>query len=297
MSVKRHNIPLGGLRAFETVARHQNMVHAAEELCVTHSAVSQQIRKLEEFFDTKLFDRKHKPLRLTPKGERLLSKVTYGLNVLSQGTEEICHGEIEGELKVSCVPGLGANWFVDELGSFLRSYDNVSVHVLSDNWQHPRPPEDVDLALVYGSSDYPGMRVTRLGHPEFFPVCSPQLLGRRHAMRTASELLDFTLLHDYGEKTWARWFAAAGVDSPEPNRVMMFDSAHLSLQAARAAHGIALADQATVRRDLSEGRLLRLFELNVPGTHPYYIITPPTERSKPAAKALEAWLLEQYRAI
>ena len=226
-----------------------------------------------------------------------MSKVTYGLNVLNRAAEEICHGEIAGELKVSCVPGLGANWFVYVLGDFLHSHDNLVAQVLSDNWQNPRPTEDVDLALVYGSSDYPGMRVTRLGHPEFFPVCSPQLIGTRHAMRHASDLLRFTLLHDYGEKTWARWFAAASIDSPEPNRDMMFDSAHLSLQAARAAHGIALADEATVYRDLNDGRLIRLFELSIPATHPYYIVTPPTDRLKPAARALEAWLLEQYRAI
>jgi DNA-binding transcriptional LysR family regulator len=297
MSIKRHNIPLGGLRVFEAVARHQNMMNAAEELYVTHSAVSQQIRKLEEQLGVQLFDRKHKPLRLTAKGETLLRKVTSGLNLLAQGTDEVCHGEIEGELKVSCVPGLGANWFVHVLGDFLHSYEKVLAFVHSDPWQHPGLPEDVDLAVVYGSAEYPGLRVTRLGHPEFFPVCSPQLLGTRHAMRHPSELLKFTLLHNYGEKTWARWFSAAGVSSPEPDRDMIFDSAHLSLQAARAAHGIALADEATVSRDLSDGRLIRLFELSIPATHPYYIVTPPAGRLKHAARALESYLLEQFRMI
>ncbi len=297
MSFKKHNIPLGGLRAFETVARHQNIVSAARELCVTHSAVSQQIRKLEEILNIQLFDRKYKPLRLTAKGERLFGKVTNGLDLLAQATDEICHGEIEGKLKVSCVPGLGANWFIYVLGDFIRSYDKVLAFVHSDSWQHPGLPGDIDLAIVYGSAEYPGMRVTRLGHPEFFPVCSPQLLGTQHAIRQPSEMLNFTLLHDFGEKTWARWFAAAGVDSPEPNRDVVFDSAHLSLQAARAAHGIALADEATVHRDLSDGRLIRLFELSIPATHPYYIVTPPTDRLKHAASALESYLLEQFRLV
>ena len=203
MSFQRRNIPLNGLRTFEAVARHRNMVSAADELCVTHSAVSQQIRKLETHLNAQLFDRRHKPLRLTIKGERLLSKVTNGLNLLTQGAEEACHGEIEGTLKVSCTPGLCANWFVYVLGDFLQSYDKVLASVHSAPGRQPEMPEDVDLAIIYGGAEYAGMRMTRLGHPEFFPVCSPQLLTGQPAIRQPSDLLRFTLLHDYGEKTWA----------------------------------------------------------------------------------------------
>ncbi len=297
MQIKRQNIPLNALRVFETVARQQNMARAADELCVTHSAVSQQVRKLEDLLNARLFDRSHKPLRLTAKGESLLASVTHGLDILARGTGQICHGEIDGEVNVSCVPGLGANWFVHMLGEFMRSHDKVRFRVFTEFWQQPGQREEVDLAIIYGSADHPGKRVTRLGHPEFFPVCSPQLLNTRHVIRHASELLGYTLLHDHGEDTWARWFAATGVEGQGTGRNLIFDSAHLSLQAARTGHGIALADAATVQKDLIEGRLIRLLSQSIPATHPYYIVTPPADRLNPAVLALETWLLEQYRMI
>lgn len=297
MNIKRQNIPLNGLRVFEAVARQQNMGRAAEELCVTHSAVSQQVRNLEEVLGAQLFDRKFKPLRLTVKGEQLQRTVVHGLNILLRGTDEIHFGEIEGELNVSCVPGLGANWFVHELGNFLKSYEKVHVQVFTDTWRHQVRTDNIDLEIVYGSAEHPGKRVTLLGHPEFFPVCSPQLLESQSAMQDASDLLSHTLLHEHSEQTWTRWFAAAGIENPKPNRNVMFDSAHLSLQASRAGHGIALADKAVVKNDLDRGRLIRLFELSIPASHPYYILTSPLDHCKPATIALETWVLEQYSAI
>ncbi len=149
MRINRQNLPLNGLRTFEVVARERNMTSAAEELNITHSAVSQQIRKLEDALATKLFDRRRKPLGLTAKGEELLASVSKGLDILTRGTEETCSGEIEGELEICCIPGLGSNWFVPVLGEFLSTYDKVRVQVSTDHWHHPTQLKKVDLALSY----------------------------------------------------------------------------------------------------------------------------------------------------
>ena len=296
MLFKRQLLPLNALRVFEAVARHRTMARAADELGVTHSAVSQQIGKLEDLLDARLFDRRHKPLLPTADGQQLLGSVTHALDLLARAAGEISSGEIEGDLTVACVPGLGANWFVSVLGEFLDTYAKIDVHVVTDFWHHPIQSEDADLSIAYGSAEHPDKRVTLLGHPEFFPVCSPRLVGNRRTFRAASDLLSCSLLHDYSKETWSRWFAASGVDDAQPRRDIVFDSAHLSLQAARAGHGVALGDAATVQHDLKEGRLIRLFESSIPAIHPYYIVTPPTHRLKPAASALESWLLQRYHA-
>ncbi len=297
MLMKRQRLPLHALRAFEAAARQSNLVRAAEELGVTHSAVSHQLRKLEESLNARLFDRRHKPLRLTQEGEQFLVAVTDAFDRLSRAAGEIQGGVFEGDLTVSCVPGLGANWLVPILGEFLSTYARVRIRIVTEYWHHPSEAEDADLAIAYGSAEHPGKRVVLLGHSEFFPVCSPRLVSDPRSIRDPSDLLGFNLLHEHSDETWSRWFIAAGVDDIGVSRGIFFDSAHLSLQAARAGYGVAMGDTPTVYGDLKEGRLIRLFAEAVPAIHPYYVITPALERMKPAAQTLEAWIIERFRAL
>lgn len=289
--MNRRNLPLYALRAFEVTARNHSMAKASEELGVTHSALSHQIRKLEDILGTALFDRRHKPLRLTAEGHLLQTGVADSFDRLTRATVGISESGLEGDLIVSSVPGLGTNWLVPILGDFLRSYAKLSVHIVTDFWHHPSPHEDADIAIAYGSAEHPGKRVVRLGQSDFFPVCSPRISDR---LVHHHDLIGSTLLHDFSEETWARWLIEAGIESMQDFRNISFDSAHFSLEAARSGLGVAMGDTPTVERDLREGRLVRLFDQSVPAMHPYYIITPPTAHMKPAASALEALLVERF---
>ncbi len=292
--MKRRNLPLHALRAFEATARAHSVSRAADELGVTHSAVSHQIKKLEELTGSTLFDRKHKPLRLTVQGEQLLSPVSDAFDRLARSTNDLKDGGLEGDLTVSCVPGLGANWLVPILGEFLKTYAKLRVRVITEFWHQPIEENDADLAVAYGSAQHAGKRVIHLGHSNFFPVCSPPLFADSDAIRNPEDLLRYTMLHDHSEESWQRWFVAAGVRSMSDARGIVFDSAHLSLQAARAGCGIAMGDTPTVHLDLKEGRLIRPFDRTVPAIHPYYIVTPPPDQVKPAAQALEVWLQDRF---
>jgi LysR family glycine cleavage system transcriptional activator len=289
--MKRRDLPLYALRGFEATARRRSLANAAEELGVSYSAISHQIRKLENILGTALFDRTHKPLRLTPKGHALLSGVTDSFDRLSHAAESVENTALEGRLTVSCVPGLGTNWFISVLGQFLKTYAMLEVHVVTEFWQHPTAHDEADLAIVYGSAEHSGRRVVRLGQSEFFPVCSPRIMA---GLSKPQNLAGLTLLHEYSEETWSRWLLETGFDDIENRRDIYFDSAHLALEAARAGFGVAMGDRPTILRDLSEGRLIRLFDHSIPAIHPYYIVTPPLERMTPAAKALEAWIIEQF---
>lgn len=289
--MKRRDLPLYALRGFEATARLGSLTSAAQELGVSYSAISHQIRKLEEILGTALFDRRHKPLSLTEKGHILLAGVTDSFDSLSRATEGVGDEGLVGELTVSCVPGLGTNWFIPVLGKFLKSYTRLNVHIVTEFWHHPAAHDDVDLAISYGSAEHKGRRVVRLGQSEFFPVCSPRIMDGLSKLR---DLTGMTLLHDYSEETWSRWMLEAGIDDFDDRRDIYFDSAHMALVAARAGFGVAMGDRPTIQGDLSEGRLVRLFDHSIPAIHPYYIVTPPSEHMKPAAQALEAWIVEQF---
>jgi DNA-binding transcriptional LysR family regulator len=203
----------------------------------------------------------------------------------------VSNEELEGELTVSCVPGLGSNWFVPLLGNFLRSYTGLNVYVRTEFWHQPLADNQVDLAITYGSAEHVGRRVVRLGQSEFFPVCSPRNMK---GLARPADLAGLTLLHDHSDETWSRWMFEVGIENLDGHRNVYFDSAHMALEAARMGDGIAMGDHPTVQKDLDEGRLVRLFDHAIPAIHPYYIVTSPSELMKPAARALETWIIAQF---
>ena len=292
--IKRSRLPLSALRAFEAAARHRNLLRAADELAVTHGAVSHQIRALELQLKAQLFDRRRRPILLTQAGEQLLAAVHDSFDRLTRVASAIQNGEIEGEITLSCVPGLATNWLVPRLGDFLSRHANVTVHVVTEYWRHPKMADQSDVAIAYGSAEHPGKRVVRLGHAEFFPVCSPALKKRKPSIKRPPDLLKYTLLHEYNDEAWSRWLAAVGVAGLKSARSAYFDGAHLSLEAARAGYGIAMGDMATVRDDLVKKRLVRLFAQTVPAAFPYYLVAPPEAEQPPALRALEEWLIAEF---
>lgn len=291
--MQQNRLPLHAMRTFAVAARHLNFVKAARELFVTHGAVSHQIRALEDQFGKPLFDRQRRPMRLTPAGEQLLAVVNDCLVRLQRAASAIQDGEIEGELTLSCVPGIASNWLVPNLGRFVAMHSSIGVHVVTEYWQRPIA-DGSDLAVIYGAASHPGKRVVLLGQSEFFPVCSPQLLEVSGPIARPADIARHTLLHEYNDETWSRWFAMAGIDDVAVARRIYFDGAHLSLQAARAGYGIAMGDPATVRDDLRRGTLVRLFDTAVPAAYPYYLIAARRSEQTAAARALEEWLLAEF---
>ena len=291
-----NRLPLHALRTFSVAARHLNMVAAARELFVTHGAVSHQIRSLETQLGKPLFDRSKRPMQLTTAGEQLLRVVNDCLDRLQRSAQAIESGEIEGELTVSCVPGVAANWLVPNLGDFVSQHARIAVHVLTEHWQHPGIAARADLGISYGSAERTGKRVVLLGQAEYYPVCSPKLLEAAGPIRTPHDIAQHTLLHEYSDTTWTRWFATVGMEDVRIARRVHFDGAHLSLQAARAGYGIAMGDLSTVRKDLADGTLVRLFNVAIPAAYPYYLVAAPRAEQSAAAVALEEWLIENFPA-
>lgn len=295
--MKRSLLPLHAFRAFEAAAECKSLTLAADELGVTHAAISHHLRSLEGQLGVALFDRTKRPMKLTDAGDRLLEAVKTGFDRISGAIAELKGHEFEGNLAVVSVPGLGANWLTEILGEFILAFPRVKIRMTTISWQQPMVSEDADIALIYGSADQTGRRVTLLGQSEVFPVCSPRLSIAQQKDVKPRDLLDYTIIHEHNTDMWTRWFITCGVAPSNIMRSIYFDGAHLTLQAARGGAGIAMGDIPTVGVDLREGRLIRLTNQAVPMAHPYYVTTPPVERLKPAAKALEAFIIERFQKL
>src|SRR5260221_3561442 len=265
--------PLNSLRAFEAAARHLNFSRAADELHVTHGAVSHQMKALEGHMGVALFRRQGRQMLLTDAGEQLLAHVAAALARLKRGVTEIRAASRGQVLTVSMTPAFATRWLIPRLADFQTAHPEIEVNVRATPALADFGAEDVDLAIRYGPGRWPGLEAEKLLDEEVFPVCSPFFSDGRLPARPA-DLADLPLLRD-SRQPWRDWVASIGLDLPEPSRGPIFDDASLLLQAASAGMGIALARRALVQAELDAGRLIRLFPDSARSSFAYYIVYPP----------------------
>jgi len=219
--VVRRLPPLNALRAFEAAARHESFTQAAQELCVTQGAVSQQVKALEAELGCRLFNREHHRLVITAAGRGYLAVVRDAFDQLALGTEALLQQHKSGTLSVSTSPNFASKWLVHRLGRFAEQHPSI-VLKLSASLQHVDfAREDFDLAVRHGDGQWPGLHVTRLCEEELFPVCSPALA---RALRTPQDLKKHTLLHIDERRDWGAWLEKAGAGGVDFARGPVFNA-------------------------------------------------------------------------
>jgi LysR family glycine cleavage system transcriptional activator len=284
-------LPLAALRAFEAAARHVSYSRAAEELNLTHGAISFQMRVLKEELGVDLFKRSGRRMVLTPEGQRLFGYVREGFTRLEQGMAEVRSARRGQVLAVSVHPGLAAYWVIPRLGDFQRRHPEIDVSLLPNITLVDFSRDDVDMALRYGPGDWPGVDAVKLMDEEIFPVCSPHFNGGA-LPKAPRDLAGLPLLRD-ARQPWSDWFKSIALDLAEPERGPLYTEPSLVLQAAIAGQGIALARGALARPAIEAGHLLRLFPRGVRARFSYYIVYPPAAASLPRVAVFRDWLLAQ----
>lgn len=286
--------PLNALRAFEAAGRNLSISRAAEELFVTHGAVSKQLKSLEQQLGLELFDRKRGGLALTPEGQALLDRLSHAFDELSLAVRNVRRGEIVGRVKIVCMSAFATHWLIPKLSRFVTRYADVTLTLVPPTEGDPFRDESVDIAILFGRPRWPHLNVQLLKQMEFFPVCSPVLLSGEHKIRRSSDLLRHILLDDPQNTHWNEWFALVGNASPKAARRLCFTDFNHNLAAARAGLGVALGDNVTGAADLLNGTLVRpLKEVLRPQNNAYFILTPAGGvMSKPAQAFLE-WLTDE----
>ena len=297
--LRRSQLPLNALRAFEAAARHLSFKKAAEELSVTPAAVSQQIRSLEEYMGLPLFRRTSRALVLTDRAQESLEALREGFDRIEDACASLTTPEDDTTLKVSVSPSFAAKWLVPRLERYYELNAEIVVKISATNELTDFASEDIDLAIRYGSGNYPGLYVEELMREEVFPVCSPALLQDNGGVSTPADLSDVTLIHDDSSlddescPTWSMWLKAAGVKVGEGQRALHFNQTALAIEAAVAGRGVVLAKRTLAESDLKAERLVRPFRASHPVDFAYYMVCPEASMARHKVASFMSWLREE----
>src|SRR5258707_11549591 len=287
--------PLDTFRFFEAAARHLNFTHAAEEMHVTHGAVSQRIKRLEEHLGKSLFRRDGRRMLLTDEGRRLLERVQTAISEIAEGVEAIRSDNRDRILTVSMLPGFAAYWLLPRLAEFIERHPDIEVNIRATLSLTDFARDGVDMAVRFGPGAWPGLISIKLYDEELVPVCSPAFRDG-WLPRVPGDLLKVPLLHDE-RQPWSIWFKAVGLDYRDAGQGPRYSDQNLLYPAAIAGLGVALARASLVEADLESGRLVRLFSRSVPTKYSYFIVYPPRSERLGKIQVFQEWLLEQVRPV
>lgn len=290
-SRRTHRLPpLNLFRVFDAAARNGSFTTAAEELCVTQSAVSQQIRQLEDLLDVRLFRRLPRRVELTREGNSLASAVRESMALLAHACDRIADPKAPAVLCVNALPSIASRWLVPRLKRFMQLHPQIKVTLLASSDPVDFDRQDIDIAIRWGRGNWPGVRAEPLGRGRLFPVCSPALLREGPPLTGPQDLSRYTLLQAVNSSLWATWFSAAGAPGLAFDESLFFNDAGLMLDAAVQGQGIALASHLLVEQDLKSGRLVRPFETEIETEDGYHVLTSPEFSEKPVVAEFRRWI-------
>ena len=284
--------PLSALRPFEAAARHGSFSRAAEELHLTHGAISRQVRALEDHVGASLFTRHGKRVTLTASGRAFADRVRAALDEISLAAEALGTSRRENRLGVSVVPSFASRWLMPRLIGFMEAHPEIEVSVVATTALANFSTDEVDIAVRFGRGPYPPLVCEPFLEDEWFPVASPKMKAPKHPrdllrMRIIREDMDY----------WDEWFIAAGVDLDRPlPGGPYFNDATYSIQAAARGEGIALARRSIIGEDLDRGVLKRLFDVSVKTSERYWFVSPKETASLPKVQAFREWVKAQLRS-
>jgi LysR family transcriptional regulator, glycine cleavage system transcriptional activator len=285
---------LNGLRAFEAAARHLSFTNAASELNVTQTAISHQIKRLEQELGIRLFVRQNRALALTPEAKDYLPGVHAAFNDLRVATERLLRRENDHILTISTLASLAAKWLLPRLSAFQEAHPGIDVRITTSTALVDFKNDDVDAAIRYGRGQWPGLRADWLTADRLFPVCSPALLTGNRPLRSPEDLADHVLLHTSGGTgdDWRLWLTAAGLPaqlSRHPG--ITFDLNFMTVQAAIDGIGVAIGRTSYVESDIAKGRLVVPFKITLPADAGFYLVSPEARADSPKLSAFRQWLV------
>lgn len=285
---------LNGLRAFEAAARHLSFTLAATELNVTQTAISHQIRRLEEELGLRLFVRQNRALALTPEARDYLPGVRAAFNDLRLATDRLLRKDDDKVLTVSTLASLAAKWLLPRLTDFQERHPGIDVRITTSTSLVDFQRDNVDAAIRYGRGQWPGLRADWLMADELFPVCSPSLLRGDKPLRRPEDLRNHPLLHTSNANSddWRLWLTAAGLPADIARQPgITFDMIFMTIQAAIDGIGIAMGRTSYVQDDIAKGRLVVPFRIALPADAGFYLVSPEGRREAPKLTAFREWML------
>jgi LysR family glycine cleavage system transcriptional activator len=289
--MKRVLPPLNALRAFEAAGRLGSFKEAAAALHVTHGAVSQQVRLLEEWLGAALFERHNRRVTLTPAAKAYLAEIGPLFEQLAQATARYgVPGPVSRTLSVNAPATFTLRWLVPRLAKFRAEHPDVEIKVETSNGPLESLKDDHDLIIRGGPDTFYGYAMRPFLTEERLPVCSPALL-QRHPLGVPGDLRHHTLLHTSSlPRLWPDWLASAQIPGLSPAATLTFDHFFLTLQAAIDGIGIAMGPTSLVSDDLAAGRLVAPFAGPRLPSRSYCAYVPDEKRGDELVGLFQSWL-------
>lgn len=292
MNFRKYLPSMGVLMAFEACARLQKFTGAANELSLTQSAVSRQIRALEEQVGVELFTRERQTVRLTPAGEAYAAEIRPALRAIANATLRLRASPEAGILTVAILPTMGTRWLAPLLPDFTRNNPGVTLNLVTRLEPFDMDAETVHAALHYGRGEWPGADLDLLFAEDVFAACS-KALKTQYGFSRPADLLKAPLLHLATRPLgWVEWFAAQGLGYPG-HAGMSIDQFATATQAAAAGLGVALLPEFLFRQELERGELVSAVDLRSRSSGRYYLACSASRASYPPLVAFRKWMRQQ----
>ena len=294
----RRRVPLNAVRAFEAAARHQSLAQAAQELCVTPTAISHHVRLLEDFLQVQLFDRKSGRIVLNAAAQPCLAKLSEGLDLINSALGVLSQQDTRTRLLVGASPSVASLWLLPRLQRFVDVAPTVDVilSAVSGRSNFEDKSFDATISNWNGSSD---QRVERLMDEDVVPVCAPRLLARAR-QDGLDPLLTLPLIHEDKKDGrhggtfpgWRRYLAEIGAGPRDIGSGLRFNQSSLAVEAAIEGYGMLLGRSRLIEQALAAGRLTQVTDALYPTSFPYFLVTRG-DTSNPALEQFRTWLMAE----
>lgn len=282
-----HLPPLNTLRAFEATARLSSLTNASREMNVTHSAVSQQVKQLEDWLNRRLFKRVGRGIVMTPAGEEFYEAVSSALRTVSASSRRLNRSRGSSQITVGCIPSIAMRWLVPAIQDFLAIYPDIDMRV---QYAHAEEAFDRDRHDVLITLTRPGSEAcqsTKIFSRMNKPVASAHYVKQSPQLLSGSGLAAANLLHDENTDGWTQWFEKAGLKRIEAMRGPIYQDFNLLASAITAGHGVGLCPVEVFRREIAQGDLVVLSDIATLEDQGYYLLRSPD--TDPSVDAFTEW--------
>jgi len=280
------------LRTFETVARLGSLRAAGEVLHITQSAVSHQLRRLEEVVQVQLLEKQGRGIRLTPRGEQLADRLREGFELIDDAIDAFATDKSLEQLRITCLPSIAVRWLIPRLNGFRSQFPDYAISFQYIDIASTEVPPNVDIQITW----FDGKPTGRFDKSLLFtgktqPVASPLYLQTVNSIKHPSDLLRLDLLHDATYDPWRHWFQSQGLNPSRLEKGMFYQDFNLLSSAAIAGQGIALCPERLIETELANGTLEVLFSGQANLSRGYWVFSHPDPR--PAVRDFINWLTEE----
>jgi len=288
---------LKAISTFETAARHESFKGAAKELCLTPSAISHQVRHLEEHLGAKLFHRLSGGLAITDAGRFYLSMLTPVFAEIDEATKQVTQLEYSDQLTVRSAPSFARKWLLDRLPDFLEAQPDIDVKVIATSERLDFHKKGIDIGIYYGQPNMPGFITRPLLSERVLPMCSPAFKAAAPGLRFPEDLPGFTLIHtEINLMTWRMWLSDRNIAVGEELRGISLDPSELAIEAAVRGVGIVLESDLLASQELEQGTLVPAFESTASEVMSYFLVYSEDTAELPKVTAFCDWITALSRA-